>query len=185
MMIPFRKHFTLIYAMILTTYWEPLMRKILPYLVLNIIVSAATVLLVLVVWQQTHKKTEPIVHFTEAGAPATAQPRSTLPALDEPTVEIQLVVGAGELDYERVQLVSASDAPVELTSWELTDGKDLVYTFPFVKLYPGGSIHLFSKAGTDTSIELFWKKPNAVWSSGDLIELIDPDGNTRAQYRIP
>lgn len=161
------------------------MRKILPYLILNMIVSAATVLLVLVIWQQTHNKTEPIIPIPEAATPVAGQARSTLPPADEPTVEIQLVVGVGELDYERVQLVSVSDVPVELTGWELTDGKDLIYTFPLVKLYPGGSIHLFSKAGTDTSIELFWRKPAAVWSSGDRIELIDPEGNTRAQYNVP
>ncbi len=134
---------------------------------------------------KTHNKPEPIIPFTEAEVPVYEQLQSTLPAKDEPTVEIQLVVGVGELDYERVQLVSVSDVPVELTGWELTDGKDLVYTFPSVKLYPGGSIHLFSKAGTDTSIELFWKKPAAIWSSGDKIELIDPAGNTRAQYSVP
>ena len=161
------------------------MRKILPYLVLNVIVSVATVLLVLVVWQQTHKKTEPLLPVSMPVAQTSEQPRSTLPAASAPTVEIQLVVGAGELEYERVQLVSVSKEPLELTGWVLSDGKDLEYTFPFVKLYPGGSIYLFSKAGTDTSIELFWKKPAAVWSPGEVIKLIDPAGNTRAQYKIP
>jgi len=54
-----------------------------------------------------------------------------------------------------------------------------------VKLYPGGSINLFSKSRGGYFIALYWNQPTAVWMSGDQVELIDPDGNTRSEYRIP
>lgn len=164
---------------------ENSVRRILPYLVLNMIVSAVTVLLVLVIWQQTHKEPARQAPQQAAEKPVAAQPASTLPPLDEDTVEIQMVVGAGDIEYERVQLVSASENPVEMTGWQLSDGRGNVYTFPSFKLYPGGSVNLFTAAGADTSIELYWNRAEAIWESGRTVELADSDGNRRAKYRIP
>lgn len=161
------------------------MRKILPYLILNIIVSAATVLVVLTVWNKTQQKQleRSLPRATETQVRAESQ--STLPALDVETVVIGGVIGAGDIENERVQIISVADMPVDLRGWELTDGKGRYFFFPAIKLYPGGSINLFSRSGVDTAIELYWRQPLAIWSSGDVVELADPDGNTRSEFRIP
>jgi hypothetical protein len=161
------------------------MRKILPYLILNIIVSAATVLVVLTIWQKAQQRQieRSLPRATETAVRLESQ--SPLPALDAETVVIGGVIGAGDLANERVQLISVADAPVDLSGWELTDGKGRYFFFPAVKLYPGGSINLFSRSGVDTSIELYWRQPLAIWASGDVVELADPDGNTRSEFRIP
>lgn len=161
------------------------MRKILPYLVLNFVVSAAAVLLVLVIWDNTHKA--PAAQESPEGSISisVAQPTSTLPPMNEKTIEVQTVIGPGDIENERVQLVSVSQYPVNLQGWELTDGKEDHYVFPYVTIYPGGGINLYTKAGTDSSIELYWKKPAAIWSSGEEILLRDTAGNTRAEYLIP
>lgn len=161
------------------------MRKLLPYLILNIIISAATVLVVLTIWQKAQQNSleKELPRHTET--PVRVESQSTLPPVDMETVKIGAVIGAGDIENERVQLVSVAGEPVDLSGWELTDGEGRYYFFPAVKLYPGGSINLFSRSGNDTSIELYWKQPLAIWTSGDVVELNDPDGNTRSEFRIP
>lgn len=161
------------------------MRRILPYLILNIIVSAATVLVVLTIWQKAQQRSfeREIPRSTET--PVRVESQSTLPPLDAETVVIGGVIGAGDIENERVQIISVASEPVDLSGWELTDGEGRYYFFPAVKLYPGGSINLFSRSGVDTSIELYWKQPLAIWASGDVVELTDPDGNTRSEFPIP
>lgn len=161
------------------------MRKIFPYLILNFVVSAAAVLLVLVIWDNTHKA--PAVQDAPNGSVSfsVARPTSTLPPMDEKTIEVQTVIGPGDIESERVLLASDSQNPVNLQGWELTDGKEDRYVFPSVTIYPGGGINLYTKAGTDSSIELYWKKPAPIWSSGEEILLRDTAGNTRATYLIP
>lgn len=161
------------------------MRKIFPYLILNIIVSAVTVMVVLAIWQKAQQAS---LEREFSRTTATLEPvrsQSTLPPLSIDTIEIQTIVGIGDLENERVQLVSVAKEVVDLSGWGISGGKGQVYRFPAVKLYPGGSINLFSKSGVDTSIALYWNQPTAVWMSGDKVKLIDPDGNTRSEYRIP
>lgn len=161
------------------------MRRLLPYLILNIIVSAATVLIVLTVWQKVQLKAMQKELPQKTETPIRMESLSTLPPIDVQTVIIEAVIGAGDIENERVQLVNVASDPVDLSGWELTDGKGRYYFFPAIKLYPGGSINLYSKSGTDTSIELHWKQPLAIWASGDVVELNDPEGNSRTEYRIP
>lgn len=161
------------------------MRKILPYIILNIIVSAVTVVVVLAIWQKAQQVS---LEREFSRSTATLEPvrsQSTLPPLSIDTIEIQTVVGIGDIENERVQLVSVAKEAVDLSGWGISGGKGQVYRFPVVKLYPGGSINLFSKSGVNTSIELYWNQPTTVWTSGDKVELLDPDGNTRSEYRIP
>ena len=161
------------------------MRKILPYIILNITVSAVTVVVVLAIWQKAQLASLEREFPRSTATPVSVGSQLTLPPLNVDTIEIQTVVGIGDIENERVQLVSVAKEAVDLSGWEISDNKGLVYIFPAVKLYPGGSINLFSRSGVDTSIELYWNQPSAIWTSGEKVELIDPEGNTRSEYRIP
>jgi hypothetical protein len=161
------------------------MRKLLPYIILNIIISAATILVVLTVWQKAQQNALKRDLPQNTATPARVESLATLPPLEMNTVAIEGVIGAGDIQNERIKLVSISDEVVDLSGWELTDGNGRYFFFPAVKLYPGGSINLYSRSGTDTAIELYWKQPLSIWASGDVVELNDPDGNTRAEFRIP
>ena len=161
------------------------MRKLFPYLLINIVVSAATVTAVLLIWNATHRIPE---MQGQAEMPLTeiqSLPTPTLPPLDEDTVEIILVVGAGDISSERVQLNSVSQSPVNLQGWELEDEDKNVFLFPSFTIFPEGAILLYSKAGVNTANELFWNQPEAVFSSGERIRLSDAAGNLRFEYRVP
>ncbi len=163
------------------------MRKIIPYLVLNFIVSATAVLTVLLIWNATHKV--PKVNVPLASTVPTAditnkQPPAVIP-LDRKTFEIQMVVGAGDINLEHIQLVSVADVDINLEGWKILDGEKANYIFPAITIFPGGGLNIYTRSGVNTSIEVFWGKEGAVWSSGKTVQLLDPEGNLRASYLIP
>jgi hypothetical protein len=163
------------------------MRKIIPYLLLNFAVSAAAILIVLIIWDRTHDVPGIVLFGTPAIATPVVQnnqPPAIIP-LDQQTFEIQMVVGAGDINLERVQLVSVADANINIQGWTLADGNRNVFTFPSLTVFPGGGLSVFTRSGLNTSVELFWGNSEAVWTSGETVKLLDPDGHLRASYKIP
>lgn len=163
------------------------MRRIFLYLILNFLVSALAVLMVLVIWDSTHKGPgQGQISKNEPTAIPTANSESLVfPALTDKTIEIQTVVAAGDLLNERVLLISVSSSPINLSGWRLVDEDQTVFTFPDLTIYPGGGLNLYSKAGVNSAIDLFWGQENAVWESGESATLFDPGGNKRFGIVIP
>ena len=59
---------------------------------------------------------------------------------------------------------------VSLQGWTLTREGGPSYAFGDVPLFPGGSVRVHSANGSDTSIDLFWGRPEAVWQSGSVVQ---------------
>ncbi len=160
------------------------LKKLYPYLVLNVVVSALAMLAVLLIWNALHPK--PV--FTEAPQSATSDPtilQNTLPPMDEKTVEIQTVFLPGEFGYEKLSLKNVSADPVELTGWRVTNSKGDVFTFPSLTLYPSGAVDVYSSAGINTAVALYWNHDQAIWSAGETASLLDSAGNVRSTYPVP
>lgn len=164
------------------------MKKILPYLLLNVVVSAATVLIVLLIWNAAH----PILQAADGNAvgtnslPAvTGQPTATLPAIGEVLFEVQNVIGSGDLENEHLHVLYLGKEPLNIQNWTLLDGRKSVYTFPVFVLFKGGAFDLYSKAGSNSAIELYMGLPGSIWASGEQITLRDPEGNVRLSLKIP
>ena len=163
------------------------MKKILPYLLLNVVVSALTMLLVLVVWNKTHPvaSTVSLINESTEDAVASATPIVSLPALDEPVIEIQAVIVPGDLEAERVLIRSVSTSSLQLMGWTVSNGKGQEYVFPSLTLYPGGVIALYSKTGDDSALEIYWGLTKSAWKSGSPVTITDSAGNERVKYIIP
>jgi hypothetical protein len=162
------------------------MKKILPYLILNFIVSAVAMLLVLVLWNTTHKvgtliPAIPAPAYT--GTEVVVAP-STTEGKAQGSIEIEMVVGAGDLDLEMVQFKNSGKVPVDLNGWTVSNGSNLSFTFPLLVLYPDGGLNLFSKSGVNTSIELFWGRSTSAWQAGETIRLVDTSGVARSEFQI-
>lgn len=158
------------------------MKKLWAYLLLNVIVSAVTVLVVLSIWNTAH----PCVRSTSVtGEPALkATPSATLPPLDKPLFEVKALIGAGDLEFEHVNLVYLGSTSLDLQGWTLWAGKTKVYTFPAFLIFKGGGLDVYSKAGVDTAIELYMDSKTTFWSSGTPLVLQDPQGNVRLEYEV-
>lgn len=161
------------------------MRKIFPFVLLNIVVSAVTVLAVLMIWEATHHVAVP-GGLSPLTTPAGQYPIGvTQPPTDVATIVIQAVIAAGDVNNERVEFASVSQAPINLLGWELQAGEANRFVFPSVTIFPDGDITIFSRAGVNTSAELFWGRAEAAFSRGELVRLVDAAGNTRSEYRVP
>jgi hypothetical protein len=183
-------------------------KRLIFYLVINILVSALTTLAVLWIWDRAHP--QPIISVTAPPTQTTSQdaanadgdvpsetptqseptPTPTLePTLDfaeETDVSIRAIVGAGNLDAEYVDIINQSNGKVDLTGWVLKDESGQEFIFPSLILNSGGAIKIYSKPGQNLSvIELFWNVDAPVWESGEIATLLDASGNAISTYTIP
>ena len=157
---------------------------ILPFLLINILVSALTTLGVLWLWNRA----QPQAVTPPASAPQAGQPtalQNALPPLDTPVVQIDYVVGAGDLNLESIRLSRVGEGELDLLGWKLEDGAGHEYIFGSVRISQGGAMDLYTRAGSNSAIALFWGLPEAVWQSGVKASLKDWQGNLRAEYVIP
>jgi hypothetical protein len=159
------------------------LKRVLPYLLLNIVISAATIYGVLVYWQNANP--DPSV---ATPAPTTIQP-TRQPGIATPLVSfdvaIENVFGAGDLNTEYIMLRNKGAQPVNLDKWQLRGPKGENFTFPVLSLNTSGAVRLYSRAGNSSVIELYWGASTAQWQSGDMLTLADPDGMQKATFTIP
>jgi hypothetical protein len=179
------------------------------YLVLNILLSAATTLVVLTLWERARQAEQPAAAQLPAGAepaqrtaaapegeptpaePAEAQPplaTETLPPPDQTVIEIVSVVAPGDLEYEVVLLRRLGDGNLRMTGWRLESESGASFVFPAqpeLVLYKDGAVQVYTKSGADTATEVYWNRSEPAWRSGETVQLIDTQGNRRAVYRVP
>ena len=153
-------------------------------LLINIVVSALTTLLVLLVWNRLTTPELP-ESLQEAAASTEIAAPSPTPGDFAGQLAISSIIGAGNLDSERVRLEHVGDRDLSLAGWRLEDSDGNRYSFPALVLHPGGAIDLFSRSGDDSVLELFWDRSEAIWSSGEQAALVDPNGVTQVEYVVP
>jgi hypothetical protein len=179
------------------------------YLLLNVLVSAATTLAVLYAWDALRKPDSlvlPPPQQAVAGAtvdaskpvsgspsptlasPPTPQPTITLPPADQKVIEIVSVVGAGDLAQEVVMLKRLGDGSLRMSGWKIEDGNGNIYTFPTspeLTLFKGGTVLVYTKPGENTATEFYWGRDQPVFSAGETVKVYDTSGLERAAYTLP
>jgi hypothetical protein len=177
---------------------------VLLYLLLNVIVSAATVLAVLVVWDRVRQKDMPpevptsvvsVASATVAPVELTATPEApatpgaeVTPTQDGPVIEIAAVIGATDPEQEYVLLKRVGDGDVSLAGWQLKDEDGNVYTFPSspeLILYKDGAVQVYTRVGNDTPTEVYWNRIEPVWRPGEWVTLVDNQGKVQASAQAP
>lgn len=161
------------------------MKKLIPYLLLNIAVSAVTMLGVILIWNAFHPSVAFINTIGELSATQSEIEVSDLPPLAKKTIEIESVFMPGEVDYEKVSLKNVGAEPVDLSGWFLSNGQGEKFFFPAITLYPNGALDVYSHAGVNTAVELFCNRSDSLWTAGDRAVLQDSAGNERSSYPIP
>jgi hypothetical protein len=120
---------------------------------------------------------------TNTPAPTTATTPSGPP--QEAQVIINSVIAPGDLTSERVWLTRLGDGDLSLSGWQLKDEDGNVFVFPQLDLYEGGAVNVWSRAGSNTPVDLYWGVGSAVWQSGEEVTLVDAAGKERATYTVP
>ncbi|MGI6250032.1 MAG: lamin tail domain-containing protein [Anaerolineaceae bacterium] len=172
-------------------------KHIFPFLLLNILVSALTILVVLTLWERGKQTDTPFPGFFQRTTAPT--PSNLHPAQDEPIkiespqprgsvpvqVKIEAVFGAGDLNVEYVLIRNQGSEPINLEGWTLQGSRKQLYHFPNLSLNSQGAVRLYSRIGTNSVIELFWGLDSALWESGETIQLKDSQGGLQATYDLP
>jgi hypothetical protein len=161
------------------------LKRLLPYLFLNILVSASTTLLVIYWWDRSHPDTTLVYTPMPLSTPTVSEPTPTLPPIDKPVIQIKNVYGIGDLQTEAVMISRLGDGELELTNWQITDQNGNVFTFPKLILNKDGAVQVLTRSGNNTVIDLYWNQKKAVWNSGETVSILDPLGKVRASYQIP
>ena len=124
---------------------------------------------------QTGENTDTLVEPTATFAQVTGNPE----------VEIESVVGAGDLSSERVMIRRIGSGDLSLAGWQIVEDGGKVFIFPQLNLYEGGAVTLYTRSGKSTVVELFWGLDTYLWESGETVILLDNTGAVRAKYRVP
>jgi len=115
----------------------------------------------------------------------TPTPVPTLASASGPEARLVLqVLDPGKLGSEVVQIVNQGPF-VRLTGWTLSDEEGHTYTFPDFSLWGGGAINIHTASGTNTTTDLYWGQPDAVWKAGSLIVLRDAEGQVFVTVAVP
>jgi hypothetical protein len=158
-------------------------KRVLPYLLLNVLVSAFTTLLVLWLWSRSQSSSAAVPTFqplVNATLVVTVPP---LPPLDQPVIEIENVFGAGDLNNEVVRLKRIGKGDLWLNGWKMMDENRNMYTFGNLN-FISGTLEVYTRAGINTATAVYWNQEQPVWSIGETVILLDSAGNLRAQYVI-
>jgi LysM repeat protein len=111
-----------------------------------------------------------------------------IPVHPKGTVIIDSVVGAGDLTTERIMLKHRGSGELSLVGWRLEVESGDVYVFPQfpqMTLFGGGAVNVYTKAGVDTVVDLYWGLDHPLWQSGATLTLRDTQGNLRDTYTVP
>lgn len=174
--------------LIIMKFWK----NYFPFLLLNVIVSAATILAVLWFWQHRTPTPKPLATLPPAVTQAAPdQPIQTMKPSDNSNIEvegllnIEGVFGAGDLNVEYILIRNQSDESVNLNGWSISSDGGKSLDLPNLILNKNGAVRLYSKHGTNNVIELYWNSDQALWKSGDEIFLINASGQKQASWQVP
>jgi len=163
-------------------------RRSLPFILLNILISAATMLIVLAIWEAAHRIPAPHASV-DGGTPISGLSNctSSFPPAGTSILSIANVIGAGDLLKEEVDLEYTGTGVFCMSGWQLSDQTGERFNFPkYFQFYSGGVvIKIYSRAGTDTPLELFWGLQSSIWHSGSTVRLLNSQGKEQASFKIP
>lgn len=111
-----------------------------------------------------------------------------VPSYLQGSVTIQNVIGVGDLETERILLKHRGQGELSLVGWRIEDGQGRVFIFPQfpqLVLFGGGAVNIYTKAGSNSVVDMFWGLDNAIWYPGATVTLKDAQGNVRAVYTVP
>jgi hypothetical protein len=94
------------------------------------------------------------------------------------------VLNPGDPVNEMMQIVNQGPF-VRLAGWTLSDEAGNIYTFPDFSLWPSGAINVHTPGGSNTTTDLYWGEPTAVWNPGEAATLRDAGGTVIVTYVVP
>jgi len=170
-------------------------KKLIFYLVINIVVSVITILGVWYLLENTRLKN---VLFNTGEGPVTVTSSDESPPMDEVTGDLLIgigeVGGVGNLATEYVRLIrsgSESEDTISLQEWHIRDENNHNFNIleqsglASLELHSQGAVNIYSKEGDSNPIELYLDLSDPIWEPGETVTLVDPNGEVHDTFLIP
>ena len=90
---------------------------------------------------------------------------------------------AGDVTAEGVRIRNTGNT-VNVTGWTLTDTEGTEYTFGEQLIFSNTEVTIYTRAGQNTPIALYWGLDKPVWQRGDVVTLRDARGQVQATLRV-
>jgi LysM repeat protein len=117
----------------------------------------------------------------------TLPPTVTLvPTAAKTQVEIVQVISPGDITTEGIEIRNVSGGVIQMQGWTITDAAERTFTFPpEYRMFPGGRVTVYSRAGTNTPIVLYWGQSRPVWTDPALeITILDSKGEVQTRRTV-
>jgi len=89
-----------------------------------------------------------------------------------------------DLENEFARVENAGRTTTDMINWTLCDEANHRFTFPAFILRPGRYVRVWTKAGINTTTDLYWGRGQAAWNkAGDCAYLRDSTGTLIDTYR--
>jgi hypothetical protein len=101
-------------------------------------------------------------------------------------MEITEVIQPGQLEQEGITITNLGSRLADMVGWTLSDAQGNSYHFPNFRLWGGGSVTVYTRAGQDGTppATLYWGRLQATWSAGEVATLKDAGGKIVATYTV-
>jgi len=121
----------------------------------------------------------------EAGPLVTDTPLP-LPAAGELNIVITEVIGAGQVEQERVVIANNGDRLADMAGWTLNDADGNSFPFPNFRLWAGGNVTVHTRVGEDGNppANFYWQKLVAIWTPGETVTLRNALGEEMATFVV-
>lgn len=122
----------------------------------------------------------------QAGAVESAGQETPTPSTSSEPIRVQIhgPEHPGDLEREYLRLLNTG-GEVSMEGWTLDDGEGHEYRFPDFTFFESGAVLIHTRAGVDTTIDLYWGLDQAVWLPGKVIMLRDAQGEVQDTFKIP
>jgi hypothetical protein len=94
-------------------------------------------------------------------------------------------ISNGVLPNEAVQIANDGNMMIALQGWRLEKEGGPAYTFGNLLLNPGSGLILYTGAGTDTNVALYWNRTTPLWERGSVARLINAQGQEVSRLTAP
>jgi hypothetical protein len=174
-------------------------KRLFYFLLLNVVVSALTTYLVVSIMLDRYPNATLAQPLTDPGSAAQVQGGiegngsgqeddegdGSITVTSIGQMEIDSIIGAGDVENERVLIRHVGDEEISLAGWQLQDEDGNRFTLPALTMFTGGAVTVYSRVGVNTVVELYWGMNKPVWEEGEQALLVDPNGGVQAVYTVP
>jgi LysM repeat protein len=124
--------------------------------------------------------------LAEQGILPTSSSGDGSPAPGGFQVEITDVINPGNVDREAVVIYNRGKEMADMRGWTLSDTDGNSFTFSDLRLWPGGSVTVNTRAGQDGSpaFNFYWNKLQPLWSRGEEATLEDGSGTVISRFAV-